>query len=318
MQLEITDNQVISPKSHHSAFTDALAFGKYTLVCYRRATNHISGDGSLEVAVLSPSMQIKTRQRLWMENADLRDPKLSVMPNGKLLLTAYARYCNEQNQTIVAKNICWFSDSGETWSAPRHFGPTNWWLWRLRWHNGTAFGFAYNRGKNRIDLYRGHPYGHMECIKRGALSLQHHGKGYPNESDIWFNASDEMFAVIRRDADSYSAMLGKAKAPYTRWQWQDLHTYVGGPVVEPIETEQEGNSHALLAGRIFTRGLLKTAIWKLNIDKAELTPLLLLPSSGDNSYPGIIRSGNELKVSYYSSHIDRQTRVYLARLKIYT
>lgn len=39
-----------------------------------------------------------------------------------------------------------------------------------------------------------------------------------------------------------------------------------------------------------------------------------MPSSGDTSYPGLILDNDLLYMSYYSSHIDNQARVYVAKI----
>jgi hypothetical protein len=44
-------------------------------------------------------------------------------------------------------------------------------------------------------------------------------------------------------------------------------------------------------------------------------PLVRLPSGGDCSYPGMVWHGNELWISYYSSHEDSTTSIYLSRLE---
>lgn len=50
-------------------------------------------------------------------------------------------------------------------------------------------------------------------------------------------------------------------------------------------------------------------------DKVNLRPYCKLPSGGDCSYPGIIREGDHLLVSYYSSH-EGSTNIYLAKVPL--
>ena len=42
----------------------------------------------------------------------------------------------------------------------------------------------------------------------------------------------------------------------------------------------------------------------------------MLPSGGDTSYPGIIKVGDELWVSYYSTHETGNASVYLAKIPL--
>jgi hypothetical protein len=44
-------------------------------------------------------------------------------------------------------------------------------------------------------------------------------------------------------------------------------------------------------------------------------PQLVLPSGGDNSYPGLVYHDGVLWTLYYSSH-ERNTAIYLAKIRI--
>ncbi|QJR81812.1 hypothetical protein CA267_014125 [Alteromonas pelagimontana] len=124
-----------------------------------------------------------------------------------------------------------------------------------------------------------------------------------------FDEDGSLWALVRRDADTFTAQLGFAKAPYRRWQWKDLGEYIGGPVMHRLSSE-----HALVAGRVWTGKQVYTQVWLLHLPSAKLLPLIRLPSGGDNSYPGMVIKGDALYLSYYSAHIDGQPRVYLATL----
>ena len=122
---------------------------------------------------------------------------------------------------------------------------------------------------------------------------------------------DKAFALVRRDADSYSAQLGLSTFPYKKWNWIDLGRYIGGPVMLRLD-----NDFALVAGRIVKHGRLVTGLLKMKLSNGELEELLILPSAGDNSYPGLVFKEGLLYLSYYSSHEDNKSCVYLAEIKI--
>ncbi|MBT0584964.1 hypothetical protein [Alteromonas oceanisediminis] len=199
----------------HCAFTDLVQFRGRLFCAFREASTHVSGDGIIRIFCLDLQGNLLFQQRISVASADVRDPKLMTTPDGQLLLLAYARYTNAQNQTIRTANISWQSSTGESWGSPVNLGNNFWWLWRMRWpaemtHQGSeqAFGFAYNRRANRIDLYAGDPRRYVEKRATGVLSLAQHGLGYPNESDLHINQHREINAVVRRDADSFSAQVG--------------------------------------------------------------------------------------------------------------
>lgn len=297
----------ISSRSAHSAFTDLIPLNGVFLTCYRQATNHVSDDGRIEITTIADNGDILRREKLQLPQTDLRDPKLSVDNNGRIWLLAHARFHNAR--ALTTRMVSWFSDDGLSWSSPHFFGSDIWWLWRITWHGNSALGLAYSRAANRIDLYQGHPGKSMFSHPVSPLSLTKHGLGYPNESDLLVDENGVITALVRRDADTFSAQLGTSKPPYSRWQWRDLGEYIGGPAMIKLD-----NRYLLVAGRQWTGKSLVTQIWLLDSTTATLYECMRLPSAGDNSYPGLEIQGDNLFVSYYSSHIDNETRVYFARL----
>ncbi|WP_281715535.1 hypothetical protein [Alteromonas sp. CyTr2] len=57
-----------------------------------------------------------------------------------------------------------------------------------------------------------------------------------------------------------------------------------------------------------------TKVWLSDSVTKMFTELKTLPSGGDTSYPGLVIEGDNLYVSYYSSHIDNEARVYMGHL----
>lgn len=303
--------KAIWSKANHNAFTDLCEYKNTLFCCFREAKNHISADGKIRILTLSKGGNVEYHSSLQMPNVDLRDPKLSVTPDGKLLLLAYARHAKEDGSTLFSQPTTWFSSNGKSWSAGKSLGEKNWWLWRLSWCNDIALGFAYNRSRQSLNLYAGNPRRAFHKVKDKALSLSTHNLGYPNESDIIFDDNGLAHALVRRDADSCTAQLGTAKPPYKQWNWRDLGEYIGGPALVKLNNEQ-----ALIAGRQWKGNGPKTAIWRLDLETAQLSLALLLPSAGDNSYPGLVKRGDDLFVSYYSSHQDRKSKIYLAKIAL--
>ncbi|MDM7860163.1 hypothetical protein QTP81_06105 [Alteromonas sp. ASW11-36] len=300
----------ITHQRRHCAFTDLQHFNGKLYCCYRQATDHVSGDGIIIVQCLSEVGSSLYQQRIAVEGADLRDPKLTLTPDGGLLLLAYARYRNSSNKTLSTRNLTWHTSTGETWSSPTNLNINLWWLWRVRYvnqHANTAYGLAYRKAADRLDLYAGDPRRKMSLVRAGVLSKEQHSLGYPNESDIDFANDMTLRAIVRRDADSFSAQYGEAKPPYTRWQWFDLGEYIGGPIWQRLSP-----SVYLVAGRCWTGKTLYTRLWLFNSENRQLEVFDTLPSAGDNSYPGISITTEYLYVSYYSSHIDDHSEIYLA------
>lgn len=297
----------ITANAHHNAFTDLCVFKQSLFCCFRQASNHVSGDGLIRIMKLDMQGKTLANNTIRIASCDLRDPKLSVTPDGTLLLLAHARHLNTGNKQ-VSRNLTWVSQDGLSWSSPKKVAQDFWWLWRVRWHNATAYGFAYNRDANAVDLYQGDPRRAFHKIAAGALSLHQHQLGYPNESDLVFTQK-ACFALIRRDADTYTAQLGHSQFPFKHWSWLDLGFYLGGPVMLKVD-----DNTALIAGRIVYQQQLKTALFKLNLLTGKIADTLLLPSGGDNSYPGLVSHDGTIYLSYYSAHEGAPSAVYLAQL----
>lgn len=295
----------------HSAFTDLCDFKQQLYCCFREATNHVSNDGKIIVLRLNSDSKVEQVFRLAMPNCDLRDPKLSVMPDGKLLLIAYGRQHNEQGNWQYSQPVCWFSVDGNSWSAQRNFGDKNWWVWQLRWYKNEAFGLAYHRASESLSLYRGNPLRRFTVSKANALGLQSHGLGYPNESDMCFTENGTAYAIVRRDADSFTAQLGVAKWPCQHWRWHDLGVYIGCPAIHLLN-----DNELLVAGRIWVANRPKTALLKVHLQRHTTDLLCTFDSAGDNSYPGMVVVNDDVYLSYYSSHQGQRCDIYLSQISL--
>lgn len=293
----------------HNAFTDMCLFKDQLFISFREATDHMGIDGGVRIISCDFSGKVINTTLIKIHNCDLRDPKLTITPDGKLLMTAYSRCYSKHGKWRYSRSLCWFSLDGLSWSGSHWFAEKNWWVWRIRWQQGQAYGLAYNRAQQQLNLYAGNPLRTFECINPNVMSLATHGLGYPNESDLCFMQNGDLYAVVRRDADSFTAQIGHAKAPYRRWRWFDLGEYIGAPVI--LAKDQK---NVFVCGRAWLNKRFKTALWNLNLETKKLQLIDVLPSGGDCSYAGMVQHDGQLYVSYYSSHIDNQSHIYLAQL----
>lgn len=310
----------ISGAATHSAFTDLCLWQGHLYCCFREASNHISNDGRIAILKMDLSGKVLAKRTISETLSDLRDPKLTITPDNNLMLLAYQRGFNAQGQHIFSQPVVYFSGNGESWSSKTKLGHNHWWLWRVRWHQQKqatskkdlhqAYGFAYNRAANSLHLYKGQPRGSFHIHQANVLSLGKHKLGYPNESDMFFDGINA-WALVRRDADTCSAQLGHSCWPFKRWQWHDLGMYLGGPCMIPEE-----HNKAWVAGRIWKNNRFSTALFSLDLKMRKLSQVEVLASGGDTSYPGLVKHGDRLYMSYYSCHEDQKSQIYLAQFKI--
>ena len=298
----------LTQDNKHNAFGDLVVFADKLICCFRRASAHVSPDGVVRLLTVNQQGAILRVATICRPNIDLRDPKLSVMPDGRLMLLVYGRHFDANQKHLYSQSYVAFSHDGISFSALRPLAKRNWWLWRLRWDKQQAGGFAYNRRAEQVDFYLGNPLGTFECVAPGALSKSRHQRGYPNESDLCFDGKGNAVAIVRRDADSGRAQLGHARFPYTNWHWQDLPFYIGSPVL-CADGEQ-----FLVAGRIFRNFKPYQGIFRLDMNSGKPRDAQLLPSGGDCGYPGLVKWQGSLWLSYYSSHESAASDIYLCRL----
>lgn len=291
----------ISAAAPHSAFTDLLRFQGRFLCAFREGEAHVSADG--RVAVLeSTDGETWTEAARWgSPEGDLRDPKLSLGPRGKAVLTAAAAYptgAAHRHQTLA-----WTSSDGRQWDGPLRIGEPDSWLWRITWRGEEAFGIGYSTAREGIvRLYRGSKDLAFETVQDRIFS-----EGSPNEATLLFEANGDARCLLRRDDAGGNGQVGLARPPYTDWAWKDLGARIGGPNWLRLP-----DGRYVAAVRLHDGGVRTGLCW---IDPTEgtLREFLTLPSGGDTSYAGLLWHEGLLWVSYYSSHEGR-TGIYLARV----
>ncbi len=298
-------------RAEHQAFTDLCRVGGRTYVTFREGPSHVHGrDGVVRVLASEDGLDWRPVALLELEGVDLRDPKLSITPDGRVMVTMGGSLY-EGRTLVAARPQVAFSDR-----EGRSFGPCQEarfdpailsgkdWLWRVTWEGEVGYGVVYQAGAER---------GLTLVATRDGLSYEHVADldldGRPNETTLRLRRNGEMIALVRRESGDKLAMVGTAPAPYTHWSWQKLPVRVGGPnfILLP-------GGELLAAGREYTPEGSRTLIARMDTD-GTWAPLLRLPSGGDTSYPGLLLDGERLWCSYYSGH-EGKTSIYLARLRL--
>jgi hypothetical protein len=288
----------------HNAFTDLVRFRDEWLCVFREGQAHESGDGALRVIASRDGRTWASAARLSSPTADLRDAKITVGPDGQLMLIGAAAL--HQPSAAHHQSIAWFSADGRSWSDAVEVGDKDVWLWRVTWHEGTAYGIGYSTaGRHFIRLYRSRDGRRFETLVDD-LGVD----GYPNETSIVFRADGRAVCLLRRDGTPATAMVGTARPPYADWTWRDLGVAVGGPHLIELP-----DGRLIAAVRLYDRRT-RTGLCRLDAAASTLTELLTLPSGGDTSYAGLVLLGGLLWVSYYSSH-EGKAAVYLAKVRLF-
>jgi len=286
----------------HNAFTDLVRFEGRWFCVFREGKDHNSPDGKLRVITSTDGQKWESAAVLDTKKGDLRDPKISVTPDGDLMLLGVEVVQDGPRQRY--QSLTWFSRDGRTWGEPHPVGDPDFWLWRVTWHKGTAYGIGYGCGQDRsVRLYTSKDGKKFDTRVERLFDV-----GYPNEASIVFDG-ETAYCLLRRDGQPSSALLGVAQAPYTKWQWKDLGVRVGGPHLIRLS-----NGKWIAAVRLYDKRV-RTSLCRIDLQPGRLTEFLELPSGGDTSYAGLVEYQNQLWVSYYSSH-EGKTSIYLVKIPI--
>lgn len=303
LDLNLHSIRVIWDKGAHNAFTDLIFFQEHFYCVFREAETHRSMDGVIRVIKSADMENWESVAVIDMENADLRDPKLAINNEDKLLLIAYARYIERQNN-VIRESFSWLSDDGEHWSDPYSCETgLSTWRWSLSWGLGASYSVAYTSKDKNGTLYATEDGKKWEVVVSDFFPEV---ESYPNEASLVFNDTDSIaYCLLRRDKGSQTAFLGQSSFPFVHWEWTDLGKRIGGP-----KMIQLSNGQLLAVVRLYD-GRVRTSVCLIDPKDKKISEALTLPSGGDTSYAGVVEKNGRIYVSYYSSH-EKKSKIYFA------
>lgn len=308
--LDLVSSRQIWSAAPHNAFTDLARFRDRWWCTFREGDGHVGGDGKIRVLVSPDGDRWASAALLEEKGVDLRDPKFSVTPDGRLMLSlggsVYEGKTLKDRQPRVA-----FSADGREWTAPRRIMERGDWLWRVTWREGRARGISYRSPiaprdpaewtVQFVESTNGIDY-------RLVTSLDVPGR--PNEGTVRFRENGDALALLRREGADKAAWIGESRPPYRDWNWRPAGLFIGGPNF----LELPGG--ALVAGgRQMHPAPQGPRMFLGRMTAGAVTPELTLPSGGDCSYPGLVWHEGFLWASYYSSHEGRSA-IYLAKVRV--
>ncbi len=299
----------------HSAFTDIVRFGEHFYVSFREGSGHIPGrNGLIRVIRSSDGMNWESVALLDEPHVDLRDPKLSVTSDGRLMTNMGASYYHDTKRLAIESRVAFYDPATSTFGPPQKvILPENIvtgfdWLWRITWHDGWAWGCVQqvpNQGDRALQLVRSRDGIHFEHVKTLDVT-------FPSETTLRFLDDETMIAMIRRAGGDSLGWIGRSKPPYREWELTPSNKRFGGPNFVSLP-----DGPWLAGSREYAGKEPKTALWLLDLEQCSFSDLLTLPSGGDTSYPGFVidEEDDRVLMSYYSSH-EGKGAIYLATLRL--
>ena len=286
----------------HNAFTDLVRFDNQWFCVFREGQGHASPDGSLRIIVSDDGEKWESAALITSPDSDLRDAKITVTPEGQLMLSG-AEALHDKTSKTHQSFVC-FSQDGRNWSDKHDIGDANFWLWRTTWHDDRAYAIGYGCGEDKsIRLYFSKDGRQFDTLVERLFDT-----GYPNETSIVFG-DDTAYCLLRRDGNPSGGLIGSSPSPFTDWEWKELQAKIGGPhMIQLLD------GRLVAAVRLYD-GNVRTSLCWIDPLAGTMREFLALPSGGDTSYAGLVLHEGLLWISYYSSHEGR-TSIYLAKVKI--
>jgi hypothetical protein len=302
MPVKISAIRRVYHDGNHNAFTDLARFqGRYYLTFRSCPDGHMIFPSSRIVILESADAQSwRLAHAFHAPDRDVRDPHLLAfgdalfvysgtwLPDGRRELNSHQGYA------------AWTRD-GKTWHGPRFLeGTQGHYIWRAASYGGKA----YLCGRRKRGFAPSEP-GEFRPLTESALLVSEDGlrfqtaglfqESYGDETAFCFEPDGEIVAVARRPLNMPAQLL-RARPPYRDWTRRDLSRWIGGPLLA-----RWGGRYLVGGRQMLDPDQPRTALYWLRDD--DLEQIALLPSGGDNSYPGFVETGaGRGLLSWYSSH----------------
>lgn len=322
-RVELLGVTKIWDQAPHSAFGDIIRFRDRWFAVFREATSHVPSlpghgdDGKLRVLVSKDGTRWVSSALIADEGVDLRDPHLSIAADGRLMIVAggsFYDYQPDAHSKFLGRRprVC-FSADGTQWTKPEAVLSEGHWLWRVTWHRGKGYGVTKHEaigpdsasGPKHCTLVVTADGIHYETVTELNVPSG-------DETTVRFLPDDSMVALVRREGAEAAAWIGHSNPPYREWAWKPAAFRVGGPNIIVLPDGQMWGGGRLHAGDTKPRAT-RTVLARMTTNSYE--PVLVLPSGGDNSYPGFYWYKRTLWMLYYSSH-EGKSSIYLARIRL--
>ncbi len=323
-KVKVTDVRRVFHNGEHNAFTDLIHWkDKFWLTFRSCPDGHMVFPTSRIIVLSSPDTKEWTEEYSFsVPKRDVRDPHF-LQFKGKLFIYTGTWYSGDgelpRDQYDLNKHLGYAvcSKDGKTWDGPHQLeGTYGHYIWKAATHDGKAYlcgrrKKAYSSGAGETKIVQSAMLESDDGLVWKFRSMFQENRG--DETAFLFEKDGSLLAVSRTSGGD-PAQLVRSKLPFSEWTRKDLPFYIGGPHLA------KWGDRYLVGGRRNSKEGPKTGLYWLVGD--ELKSFAILPSGGDNSYPGFVALDDKHGiVSWYSSHEKDSegktfTAIYMADLEI--
>lgn len=294
----------------HSAFTDMIKWDGKIFLTFREGMNHQPSSpseyGSIRVLMSETGVHWENVGLITDSDYDLRDPKLSVTPDNRLMIL-YAtinRQLQPADKTINKISFLQKDVGGYSFTPPisvyhQDYRTQSSWLWRVTWEEDRAYGISYSLSDEKNFLYTSYLLISQDGVHYDRITtLMDHTEQGVSEACIDFPEKD-MMRVVARGGNAGNGYIGYSQKPYQEWIWYTMDEMLCGPVVYRL---LDGTT--LIAARSYVETTPYIALYKLTSENTLICIDRFEHTGDDMGYPSIIEQNGQLLISYYTDFSD--------------
>lgn len=281
----------------HNAFTSLVHWRGIYWLAYRSGTGHKSS-GADVVLMRSPDGED------WKEAF-----RVDVLPDdrgGDFLKTPNRLfyYFNSMKGRDLSSYVI-HTDDGESWTKPQPIYEPQFIVWKPFIHNGRFYANAHRKaeGKDAGKIRESRLITSADGLKWEIIATVRKGN-WESETTFYFGPKEKLTAFLRTKYNPAGTIL-EAMPPYQKWTSRPAGVHLSGHGIHTFR----GTTYLISR----TMEGKKTGTMIYTFDDGTLHPYCALPSGGDCSYAEAVEFGDDMLVSYYSSH-EGTTNIYLARV----
>ena len=190
----------------HNAFTDLIRYENKFYCTFREGTGHVPGetgeDGKIRILISEDGEKWESLALLAKKNYDLRDSKLSVTPDGRLMVLMGGSNYDGRKLINRLSHVSFISNNKKQFSDPKSIKIDKEirsdydWLWRVTWFDNIGYGVVYRKKDNtKSEVFLVKTQNGIDYTLVSALDVE----GLPGESTVLINSDAEMLILMRRD-----------------------------------------------------------------------------------------------------------------------